>query len=136
MWGCKSESQHYYFIYCTSTDHLAKAGGKRRHAEGTGNPLSTILHSLTFPCVLKLAASQTEALALLANQEGQDLSVKLDIHFIHSPTREIQIYFRSSMAKSRMGKFKLLFPKLSFSMKYIKVRRTLRPFICFCGFIL
>ena len=42
------------------------------------------------------------------------MSVKLDMHFIHTPTREIQIYFRSCMANSKR-KFKLLCAKLSSS---------------------
>ena len=39
------------------------------------------------------------------------MSVKLDMHFIHSTTREIQIYFASCMANSKR-KFKLLCAKL------------------------
>ena len=60
---------------------------------------------------------------------------QIDIHFIHSTTREIQIYFRSCMANSKR-KFKLLCAELSSSLKYIKVRTTLRLLICFYGFIL
>ena len=36
-----------------------------------------------------------------------NLSVKLDMHFIHSPTRENQVYFPSCMANSKRN-FKLL----------------------------
>ena len=63
---------------------------------------------------------------------AQLLSVKLDMHFIHTTTCEIQIYFHSCMANSKR-KFKLLCAKLSSSLKYIKALRLL---ICFYGFIL
>ena len=48
--------------------------------------------------------------------------------FIHSTTREIQIYFRSCMANSKR-KFKLLCAKLSSSLKYIKVRTALSAYL-------
>ena len=78
--------------------------------------------------VLKLTASQTKTFVLLVNQEGQglicvnnvipgtNLSVKLDMHFIHSTTRKIQIYFCSCIANSKR-KFKLLCAKPSPSLK-------------------
>ena len=59
------------------------------------------------------------------------MSVKLDMLFIHSTTREILIYFHSCVANSKR-KFKLLCAKLSSSLKYIKVRMAIR--LCFCGF--
>ena len=49
------------------------------------------------------------------------------MHFIHSLTCEIQIYFRSCMANSKR-KFKLLCHKLSSSLKYIKVQTALCVF--------
>ena len=58
---------------------------------------------------------------------AKNVSVKLDMHFIHWPTREIQTHFRSCMANFKR-KFKLLFHKLSSSLKYIKVRMTLLLF--------
>ena len=39
------------------------------------------------------------------------VNTALDMHFIHSTTREIQIYFRSFMANSKTN-FKLLCAKL------------------------
>ena len=57
------------------------------------------------------------------------------MHFIHSTTREIQIYFRSCMTNYKR-KFKLQCAKLSSSLKYIKVRTALQLLICFYGFIL
>ena len=70
--------------------------------------------------VLKLNASQTKTFVLLVNQEGQDLicvnnvipgtnlSVKLDMHFIHLTTHEIQIYFRSCIAKENSSYWRVL----------------------------
>ena len=56
---------------------------------------------------------------------GTNLSVKLDMHFIHLPTSETQIYFHSYVANSKR-KFKLLWThKLSSSLKYMKVRTAL-----------
>ena len=61
-----------------------------------------------------------------------NLSAKLDVHFIHSKAREIQIYFQSCMANFKI-KSKLLCAKLSSGLKYIKVRTALSLFICFYG---
>ena len=57
------------------------------------------------------------------------------MHFIYSPTREIQLYFRSCMANSKR-KFNLLCHKPSSSLKYIKVRTALRVFYLVLWFYL
>ena len=66
-----------------------------------------------------------------------NLSVKLDMHFIHLMTHEIQIYFCGCMANSKR-KFNVLCAKLSSSLKYIKVhvRMALHLLTYFYGFIL
>ena len=88
--------------------------------------MDKILQSFSHPYALKLTASQTKISVLLLNHEGRNslrkcyTRHKLYMHFIHSPTREIQIYFRSCMANSKR-KFSLLCHTLSSSLKYIKV---------------
>ena len=57
--------------------------------------------------------------------------VKLDMHFNHSTTHEIQMYFHSCMANSK-SKFKLLCVKLSSRLKYIKVQMV---YVCLFVFM-
>ena len=95
-------------------------------------------HSFSHSYFLKPSTIETKIFVLLLNQEGHHhlrrecytashLSVKLDMPFIHSPTREIKIYLRSCMVNSKRN-FKLLCHKLSSSLKYIKVRMALHVF--------
>ena len=105
-----------------------------------------LFHSFNLPFVLKLTGSQTKTFVLLVNQEGHDnnnniipgtnLSVKLDVHFIRSLTREIQIHYFSSCMANSPKTFKVLCAKLSSSLKYIKVQMALHLLICLYGFIL
>ena len=115
-----------------------------RNQESCKNLLSsdkvfTVLVLVFFPYVLKLRKLRN--LFFLSTKKDTiicvhniipvtNLSLKLDIHFIHWMTCEIQIYFRICMANSRR-KFKLLCAKLSSCLKYIKVRTALRLLICF-----
>ena len=84
--------------------------------------------TLSAPCCCHFFSSKKDAIICINNViPATNLSLKLHMHFIHSPTREIQIYFHSCMANSKR-KFKLLCHKLLSSLKCIKIRTAFRVF--------